>query len=445
MDQPMSITLTPQQDKAVHQFADWFRTVGDTYHDFAPVYIQQGFAGTGKTTVLPFFIEAANLDPMTDVTFCAPTGKAAKVMTKKLRAQGINKTAITIHKAMYRVRGLKAYALEAELKAAIDKAETAGPAARIEIAKTIKMLQRDLERAYDSTAPAFSLEPDSPNMRAPIKLIVVDEASMVGEMIADDMLFFGTPILAIGDPGQLQPVGDNPGFFTRPPDNIFTEIHRQALDNPIIWASKLIREGNDIPYGKHGDGQLHVVDQKHDEATFDLDRDKQIIVGTNARRHRITRKCRELVGLHTAGPTTNEMMLITKNSRKYPNLVNGTMIVVTEDTGDLKQGNITCPLHCVDEDGFTYRLNAIQGILEENYLGPKQYTAAKNAVFHAMQSDQNHHADWAYAITCHKSQGSQWDEVVVHDESNVFARSGQGPQWLYTAVTRAASTLTLVK
>lgn len=53
--------------------------------------------------------------------------------------------------------------------------------------------------------------------------------------------------------------------------------------------------------------------------------------------------------------------------------------------------------------------------------------------------------DYAYAITCHKSQGSQWDKVVVMDESQVFGGRGDRediPQrWLYTAATRAAEAL----
>jgi exodeoxyribonuclease-5 len=57
--------------------------------------------------------------------------------------------------------------------------------------------------------------------------------------------------------------------------------------------------------------------------------------------------------------------------------------------------------------------------------------------------------DYAYAITCHKSQGSQWDKVVVFDESGVFGGRGDRedvPQrWLYTAVTRAAEAVVIVR
>jgi exodeoxyribonuclease-5 len=50
--------------------------------------------------------------------------------------------------------------------------------------------------------------------------------------------------------------------------------------------------------------------------------------------------------------------------------------------------------------------------------------------------------DYGYVLTVHKSQGSQWDDVVLFDESFAFAESRQ--RWLYTGVTRAAKRLTVV-
>jgi exodeoxyribonuclease-5 len=47
-----------------------------------------------------------------------------------------------------------------------------------------------------------------------------------------------------------------------------------------------------------------------------------------------------------------------------------------------------------------------------------------------------------YALTVHKSQGSQWNNIVLFDESAVFR--DDRARWLYTAVTRAAKTLTVV-
>lgn len=51
--------------------------------------------------------------------------------------------------------------------------------------------------------------------------------------------------------------------------------------------------------------------------------------------------------------------------------------------------------------------------------------------------------DYARAITCHKAQGSQWPNVFLFDESSAFKTDAD--RWLYTAVTRAADTITLVQ
>jgi ATP-dependent exoDNAse (exonuclease V) alpha subunit len=50
--------------------------------------------------------------------------------------------------------------------------------------------------------------------------------------------------------------------------------------------------------------------------------------------------------------------------------------------------------------------------------------------------------DYGYVLTVHKAQGSQWDDVVLFDES--FAFSDSRDRWLYTGITRAAKRLTVV-
>lgn len=464
----MSISLSPQQDKAILAWRDWHRSLpeaevsyvprvdpqsGETYDkkvvdygfEKAPYFLLEGFAGTGKSTVLPFLVEATGLDPK-QIVFCSPTGKAAKVMTKKMRAEGMNQVATTIHKAMYRPKAMKAYQIEQELfgKQALYKAAVqAGDGASIrELARAVKALEKDLERAYDENAPKFQLDPDAPTLRG-AHLVVVDECSMVDKDMAEDLRSFGVPILAIGDPGQLPPVSTaGPGFCNRVADAALTEIHRQAADNPIIWASMLIRNGEWVPYGSHGGGLLNVIEPHQDNKTFDLDLDAQIIVGTHEKRWQVTRKLRKLSGMHGEGPCKGEMMIVTKNSQQHPSLVNGTMALVSEDVGMLSDGAITFQMDIVDEDGKTYHVKCLQSVLEEHYRGKNNPSAPKRDVFRARQTPNVHEIDYAYAITCHKAQGSQWDEVVVHDQSSSFRADAS--RWLYTAVTRAAERLTLI-
>lgn len=464
----MSVTLSPQQDKAILSWKDWYKdlspveetarvvydfeedrqqviSVADRGYERAPYFTLEGFAGTGKSTVLPFLVEVTGLSP-NQIVFCSPTGKAAKVMTKKLRAEGMGAVATTIHKAIYNPKGLTAYAIEQELFRAqsdLKAAKEHGDASMIrEFARKVKQYEKDLERAYDENAPKFQLNPDSATMQN-AHLVIVDEASMVDADMADDLRSFGVPILAIGDPGQLPPVSrSGPGFLNRRADAALTEIHRQAADNPIIWASMLIREGKDVPYGSHGDGLLRVIEPRHDDKTFDLDLDAQIICGTHEKRWQITRKIRKLSGFGGTGPCEGEFMIVSKNSQKYGNLVNGTMAFVTKDVGNLNNGSVTFNMEIQDEDKVNYTLRCLQATIEEHYRGKNDPSAPKRDVFRARQDANVHEIDFAYAITCHKSQGSQWDEVVVHDQSSVFREDAS--RWKYTACTRAAERLTLI-
>lgn len=98
-------------------------------------------------------------------------------------------------------------------------------------------------------------------------------------------------------------------------------------------------------------------------------------------------------------------------------------------------------LHLVDEENKKKSMYAVQAYFEAVAARDKDfYSGEKQAVFKAKIKD--HHVDFGWAITCHKSQGSQWDEVVVHDESHVFREAAD--QWLYTAVTRSANNLVIV-
>jgi exodeoxyribonuclease-5 len=465
----MTITLSPQQDDAIKSFAVWYKALperrfthteikyspdGDAIEtpvysrglDEGPFFLLNGFAGTGKSTVLPFLVESTGLNPH-QIAFCAPTGKAAKVMTRKLRDQGMNDIrATTIHKAIYRPKALKAFQIEQDLFATQKEykiATESGDGVRIrELKSKLAQIEKNLERAYDENSPAFQLDVDSPTAGG-AWLIVVDECSMVDKDMADDLASFGVPILAIGDPGQLPPISPaGPGFCFREPDALLSEIHRQALDNPIIWASMRIREGHEVPMGSHGDGLLRVVDRDDDDVTFDLDRDAQVIVGTHEKRWQITRKLRKLCGHHGLGPASGELMMITRNSRLYPDLVNGSVVRMRTDVGALKGGAVTFVGEVEDEDEKEFTLKCLQATIEEHYRGKNDPTAHKRDVFRAKQDERTHELDFAYAITCHKSQGSQWDEVVVHDQSNVFRKDAS--RWLYTAVTRAAKKLTIV-
>jgi len=438
-------TLSSHQQDAVSKIRGWYQDLPNFYgsreaaFSSAPVFDLSGYAGTGKSTILPHIIQQLGLDPTTDVAFCAPTGKASKVMAEKLADASIYSGARTIHSLIYRPKAMKAEQIEkniAELQALHAITDTA--AGKLDIEKSIKIMHKDLERAYDESAPRFTLNSESDIKNK--KLVVCDEASMVGETIADDLRAFGVPILAMGDPGQLPPIGEARGLQKDRADFFLTEVHRQAEGNPIIRLATLARRGELLPYGDYGDG-VQVVSYRDDKATLDMERDAQIICGTHRTRWKLTRRIRKAMDYNSTGPMAGEPLIICKNSRNVGALVNGTFVLCETDVGELETGEPYVPVTLRDEKNSIHVIQAYQGLLEEHFLKEKNgSTCSKSAAFRARISGE--HVDWGWAITCHKSQGSQWDEVVVHDESGVFRDDAS--KWLYTAITRAAKRLTVV-
>lgn len=126
----MSINLTDHQWDAVKRAAGWYEEASQQYEpnwdrfygtdQFSSASVQQdyvfgGFAGSGKSTCVGTMIEHLGLSEE-QVMYMAPTGKAAKVLTKKLRADGWNQPATTIHKAIYMPRSAKADQIKKDLE-----------------------------------------------------------------------------------------------------------------------------------------------------------------------------------------------------------------------------------------------------------------------------------------------------------------------------------------
>lgn len=441
------------QVSATNQVRSWFNGARSGFDKF---YLA-GFAGSGKTSILPYLIEHCGLN-WEDVVFCAPTGKAAKVMTAKLRAMyGTDRiTAKTIHSQIYvplkaKVEQLRDLIVQEEslisgLARANQEEGNFDPQAYQERVTKANTRLRDLQRQFDDAqrqaqknGPSFVLNTESAVSKA--RLIVVDEASMVGETITDDLFSFGIPILAIGDPAQLPPVGDNPGLTVGEPDFFLSEIHRQAADNPIIRLSMDVREGKLLRPGMTLGDKVRVVRGRDDHWTLNPDYDAQVLCGTHKTKWILTKRIREMCGYTSTCPEEGEPLMVCKNSRKIPSLVNGSFVECIDSPGELYDGDASVRLRVRDEYGMSYWMNVYQGTFEEHFLRQRDgATASKYAAFDSKRSDEI--LDFGWVITTHKSQGSQWDNVVVHDESGRFR--DDAAKWLYTAVTRAADELTVV-
>ena len=371
--------FSPEQDQALKAVGHWLKD------GHSPIFRLFGYAGTGKTTLARYFAEHVD----GDVQFAAFTGKAAQV----LRSKGAS-NARTLHSLIYRPRGEEAI-----------EDETTG--------KT-------------SIAPTFSLNRQSPVAKA--AMIVVDECSMVDEALGRDLMSFGTPILVLGDPGQLPPISGG-GFFTEhEPDYLLTEIHRQAQDNPIIRMALDVREGRELPYGDHGAAKVIGKGDVNQEMVLAAD---QVLVGTNRTRRRYNQRLRELKGFTADYPQAGDKLVCLRND-PAKGLLNGSLWKVMTSSKETVKPGINLLVTPEDDDRGVAKIKLLKAQFEDPDSEIPWQTKKRYDDF-----------DYGYALTVHKAQGSQWDEVVLFDESFAFRDTRE--RWLYTAITRAAERLTIVK
>lgn len=369
-------TLSPTQADGVRKIHEWLAT---PKFRRAQEFRFFGTAGTGKTTAIATAVAEANLN----MAYIAFTGKAASVM----RRNGID--AQTLHSLIYR--------------RVDDDPVTNKPR---------------FERASRQDVGNFDL-------------IVLDECSMIGTNMADDLLSFGIPVLAIGDPAQLPPVSDKDGlgYFTRgKPDVLLTEVHRQAADSPILKLATQARQGETLKYGNYGDSRVLFSGDIDPDELWEAD---QVIVGTNATRARLNRRARAHYNMTDPIPMFGDKLICIRNNPSY-GIFNGEMFTVI-------RCDQTSPswlsLDVVRLEDPTKEVIAGIKVHASMFVGggkPEESTLSGSAQF-----------DFGYAITAHKAQGSQWDNLVVIDESAVFPDDKD--KWLYTAITRAAKTITVGK
>lgn len=293
-------------------------------------------------------------------------------------------------------------------------------------ASTIHSLIYRPQQDPETGKVTFRLNPDSPVMNA--ALVIIDEVSMVDEELAHDLLSYGKRVLVLGDPAQLPPVKGTGFFINAAPDVMLTDIHRQAADNPIIRLSMDVREGRRLALGEYGSSRIisrAKLDQ-HDVLIAD-----QVLVGMNKTRRAYNQRIRHLQGITSPMPVGGDRLVCLKNNREK-GLLNGSLweaktarhvdLVIQASVESLDGIGSGAPVD------ITVPIEFFEG--RENELNWRVRRKADEF-------------DFGYALTVHKAQGSQWDNVMLFDESVSF-RDNQR-QWLYTGITRAADRITIVQ
>lgn len=411
-------TLTADQQEAAALIEAWY------HHLNTQIFVLCGYAGTGKTFLVDYVVRALGLAAGESAAFVAPTGKAASVLIQS----GVPAT--TVHSLIY------------------TREED------IEVDENGEVISEQFLRFVKKES-----------IDSKIKLIVLDETSMVSDDVLRDLLSFGVKCLCCGDPAQLPPVGGSNTLLSTPVITL-KEIVRQERDNPIVRLAARVRAGERLAYGE--DGCVSVIPRR----ALDADARRalftqadQIIVGTNRTRAMINREVRAIRGISPDRvlPQDGEKIICTLNDWSKPldergnfHLVNGIIgrcYRVREQLDGLGQLDFQ-PDFLAErvEDlpfdtgvfvrGQYYHGYGNRACLLTNGILVHENNREMLRRFKVRREDTVCRFEFAYAVTCHKAQGSEYDFVVVIDESGYFE---DGKEWLYTAVTRAKKRLVIVR
>ena len=371
------------------------------FKDREPWTCISGYAGTGKSTLVKFIVQALNLDE-DDVCYIAYTGKAAKV----LRDKGCQ-NAMTAHRLLYQ-----------------------------SFPKNDGTFYHKVKRPLDY----------------PYRLIVVDEISMLPKEIWDLLLSHNIHVICLGDPFQLPPIGEDNGVLYNP--HIFLdEIMRQAQESEIIRLTMDIRDGKSLQLFKGN--EVQVFDQK-DMVDGMFTWADQIIVAKNETRRNINSRVRKMIfGVDTEEPIEGDKIICLRNSWETVTeagdvLVNGT-IGTLHNIRYYQHHPFLKPkmtAHFLSEDDYeNAEMSPIDLYFRDLNIDYKLLTTGEPTV-----TEKNFRRfpkefrpltfDYGYCITCHKSQGSEYGKVLVVEE---FLKGNDHARWLYTAATRAKDKLVIVR
>ena len=394
------MTLTTKQEEGLKIAVERFKS-GE------PWTCISGYAGSGKSTLVKFIIQALKI-PESQVCYVAYTGKAATVLKQKGCAN-----AMTAHKLLY----------------------------------------------WASPTPSgkFVFRPKT-KFEDYYQVIVVDEISMLPKSMWDLLLRHKIYILALGDPEQLPPVDkDEDNHVLDNPHVFLDEIMRQAQESEIIRLSMHVREGKPLSTFEAKGEQVKIVSPSEVVAGMYGWAD-QILCATNATRTSINELVRKQNGFNTPEPQIGDKIISLRNHWDTLSvsgdwaLTNGAIGTITDYEVEAK----TFPRY-ITPDPVEYMITNMKLEDDDQFIClPIDYKCLKTGImslnnkqtFMVNKNDTLPEAPYefayAYAITCHKSQGSEWDKVLVFEERFPFDKT-EHRRWLYTAITRAKEKLVIVK
>lgn len=382
------------QKECMADIIHWYKT------QWKQVYQYGGYAGTGKTTIIPEILRCLKIDPA-DVLSLAFTGKAASNLTLK----GIPAT--SIHSGLMEMT----------------KIPKIGPDGNV-LTKNGRPL----------TIWKFKRKEFLPKN---IKLIFIDEAYFIPDDIGLIAESFGIPIIVCGDPGQLGPIFGKPRYLVDP-DYTLDEITRTAKDSGIVELATLIREGHELPTEPTMfKTNAFVIPKKKitDELLINQD---IILCGKNKTRNLFNRRLREdILGIKSQLPVKGDKIMCRHN---YWNR--------TLEDIPLTNGIIGKVVHEITRSNIDLKSNTVSIDFMPDYTTTDYYSNLKVDIKYFLEECGAHEETFgfgsfnfgvkmelAHAITTHISQGSEFPNVLYWDE--IFGDDDFVRRMRYTGVTRA--------
>lgn len=405
--------LTDEQSRGIEKAKEWYLS------DSKKPFVILGCAGSGKSTIVKFIIDNIGIDRNKNVAYVTLTGKAASVLIKK------GNPAKTIHKLIYDPQ--------------FDEA-----------GNVVDFLKKE---ALDDN----------------LKLIVADEFFMNEEKIMDDLTSYGLKIICLGDNNQLPPPFGEKNKLAENPDVVLTQPLRQELDNPIIYLAQKAMNHERITAGDYGNGVIVV--RKNNMPLDRMMNADQIIVGKNDTVKKFNKFYRSnFLGIKSDEwiPKKGEKLICLKNNWRLTcsedgistNLVNGLGLYNDEDPSyntfhenfmmsirpDFFENSLFKNVP-VDALYFKHGFTKDSEVFDKANIAKYGYGEAlkKRAAFKKTFENYNiEKLTYGYTITCHKSQGSEWEDVFFVFEPFAGPRDDLYWQMLYTGITRASKKLVLV-
>lgn len=377
------------------------------FHEGKPWTCIAGYAGSGKSTLVKFIIEALQV-PKEEVCYVAFTGKAATVLKQKGCAN-----AVTAHKLLY--------------------------------------------KALPKSDGTFIFKEKEKCELGNYSVIVVDEVSMLPRKMWDLLISHGIYVIALGDPGQLPPVSkDDDNHVLECPHVFLDEIMRQAQESEIIRLSMHVREGKPLEEFQCEGRQVQIFTP--DQVVSGMyEWADQILCATNATRTEINNFVRQQKGFEEEPQIGDKIISLRNHWEEFSKagtwaLTNGAIGTITS----CGRSNHPVPKYISNnpvqflwttmelDDGDEFGMLPVDYVALKTGQSPltskQQYQMSMNK----RCVNPPYEFAYAYGITCHKAQGSEWDKVLVFEERFPFDPE-EHKRWLYTAITRAKEKLVIVR